>query len=180
MSLLTGRRKRRQFLGYNNVPAGSAPHCERVREVVTIALRIVTVLLALSLLACDSSSYKEPYALYNAPFDPQVETIDEVVRFIYEIADKWNLETEQKDRGSAKFLTFGQDAFHIFLILDDDTTISIGNMGFGTALSLMVMDYGHMPIAELDRLTEEVKGGLEERFGLEFCAKDPYDSSICE
>lgn len=144
-----------------------------------MVLRTATLLLALNLLACDSSSYQEPYALYNAPFDPQVETIDEVVRFIYEVADKWNLETEQEDRGSAKFLTFGQDAFKVLLVLEGDKVISIGNLGFGTTLSLMVMDYGHLPVAELDRLTEEVKGGLEERFGLEFCTKDPY-TSICE
>ena len=140
--------------------------------------RILTLSLVLSLLACESS-YTEPYALYRAPFDPQVETIDEVVRFIYEVADRWNLETEQEDRGSAKFLTSGQDAFYILLLIKDDGVISIGNMGFGAKLSLMVIDYEHLPIAELDRLTEEVKSGLEGRFGLEFCPVDPY-TSLCE
>ena len=140
--------------------------------------RILALLLTLNLLAC-SSSYTEPYALYRAPFDPQVETIDEVVRFIYDIADKWNLETEQEDRGRAKYLTFGMDAFYILLLLEDDGIMSIGNMGFGTKLSIMVMDFGHLPVVELDRLTEEVKGGLERQFGLEFCPVDPY-TSLCE
>ena len=144
-----------------------------------MVLRTVTLLLALSLLACESS-YKEPYALYDAPFDPQVETIDEIVRFVYEVADKWNLETEQDDRGGAKFLSKGQDAFYILLLIEDDGVISIGNMGPGIILSMMVVDYGHLPVADLERLTEELKGGLEARFGLEFCSKDPYDSSICE
>ena len=141
--------------------------------------RIITVLLALSLLACESS-YKEPYALFDAPFDPRVETIDEVVRFIYGIADEWNLDAAQDSRGGAKFLSSGQDAFHIDLLLEGDTVISIGNMGPGIILSMMVMDDGHLPVAELERLTGELKGGLEERFGLEFCSKDPYDSAICE
>ncbi|MYH68673.1 MAG: hypothetical protein F4147_00670 [Gammaproteobacteria bacterium] len=141
--------------------------------------RIATLVLALSLLGCESS-YKEPYALYNAPFDPQVETINEVVRFIYEVADRWNLETEQEDRGGAKFLSKGQDAFYILLLIEDDGVISIGNMGPGIILSMMVVDYGHLPVVELDRLTGELKGGLEARFGLEFCSKDPHDSSICE
>ena len=137
-------------------------------------------MLALSLIACDSSSYKEPYALYDAPFDPQVETIDEIVRFVYEVADKWNLETAQKSRGSAKFLSSGQHAFEIFLLLEGDVIILVGNAGPGIILSMMVIDYGHLPVADLERLTEELKGGLEARFGLEFCSKDPYDSSICE
>ena len=140
--------------------------------------RIVTVLLALSLLACESS-YTEPYALYRAPFDPQVETIDEAVRFIYEVADKWNLEAEQEDRGGAKFLTSGVDAFHIFLLLEGDVIIKIGNMAFGTTLSMMVMDYGHLPVVELDRLIDEFKGGLERRLALEFCSVDLY-TSLCE
>ncbi len=125
------------------------------------------------------SSYQEPHAHYNAPFDPQVETIDGVVRFIYDIADKWNLEPEQEDRGSAKFLSSGVDAFNIFLHIEGDVIILIGNIGSGTRLSLMVFDDGHLPVVELDRLTEEIKGGLEKRFGLEFCAQDPY-TSLCE
>lgn len=140
-----------------------------------MVLRVVIFILVMSLLAC-GAGYKEPHALYNAPFDPQ--QIDGVVEFIYEIADKWNLELEEKDRGQMKYLTQGQEAFRIYLVLEGDMVILIGNAGFGTTLSLMVMDYGHMPVEELDRLTNEIKSELERRFALEFCTKDPY-TSLC-
>ena len=79
-----------------------------------------------------------------------------------------------------KYITRGQEAFHIYLLLEGDTVISIGNVGAGTILSLMVMDYGHLSIAELDRLTSDVKRTLENRFSLEFCLIDPYTSECID
>ena len=133
-------------------------------------LRVFTCLLALSLLAC--GGYKEHYAAYEAPFDPQLEKIDAVARFIHDIAGKWNLDAEESDREGMKFVTSGMDAFDLSLERKGDMVMLVGNAAIGTKLYLRLYDSRHMTTEEVNRLAEEIKDGLERRFGLAFCPID--------
>ena len=136
-----------------------------------MALRVMTGLLVLSLLACNGG-FKEHYAAYESPFDPQPDEIDAVALFIHDVAGKWELDAEESDREGMKFVTSGMDAFDISLERNGDMVMLTGNSAIGTKLYLRLYHSRHMATEEVNRLADEIKDGLERRFGLEFCPID--------
>lgn len=60
------------------------------------------------------------------------------------------------DRSSDREQKEGQDAFFIALYLDEDPILVISNVGSDSTLTVDAMDYGNLPIEELERLVEEV------------------------
>ena len=134
-------------------------------------LRVITCFLVLSLLAC-GGGYKEHYAAYEAPFDPQLEKINAVARFIHGIAGELGLDVKEREREEMKFITSGMDAFQISLRVKGDMVILVSNAAIGTKLYLRLYDSRHMAAEEVNRLADEIKDGLERRFGLAFCPID--------
>ena len=124
----------------------------------------------MSLLAC--GGYKKPYAVYEAPFEPQLDKINEVALFIHDVAGQLNLDAKEGDREEMKFISSGMDAFQISLQVKGDMVISTGNSVIGTRLFLKLYDSRHMAADEVNRLADEIKSRLERRFSLEFCPID--------
>ena len=127
-------------------------------------------LLAMTLLAC--GGYKKPYAVYEAPFEPQLDKINEVALFIHDMAGELNLQAKEGDREEMKFITSGMDAFEISLRVKGDKVILTGNAAIGTKLYLKLYDSRHKAAGEVNRLGDEIKDGLEREFGFDFCPID--------
>lgn len=137
-------------------------------------LRFLTVtMMLLTLSSCGEAEYTPPYLHYRADFD--TAKVDEAEMTIKEIAKKWNLRVYEKDRDQMKFLTQGKEAFFIALYRDEDPVLSLTNSGVGNVISVMAVDYGNMPVSDLERLTKEVIKVLEERLNIEF--KEVGDST---
>lgn len=124
---------------------------------------IVVFLLSFCLSAC---TMVVPSWSYRAPFDP--DKTEEVIDIMKDIAHEWNLQYKVDTGRDMQFLTDGTKAFHMFLYFEDYGIISIGNVGVGKILSLMVVDKGDMPIEDLNRLKEDIINTLNERADIKF------------
>lgn len=144
---------------------------QNVLKLAARVLRVITCLLSLTLPAC-GGSYKEYYAAYEAPFDPQLDKINAVELFIHDIAGEWGLDVKEREREEMKFITSGMDAFQISLRRNGDMVILVSNAAIGTKLYLRLYHSRHMASEEVNRLAEEIKDGLERGFGLAFCPID--------
>ena len=116
-----------------------------------------------------------PYLMYRADFEPSMKI--EVKKHIRETASAWNLivwesRLEALSAGDA-------DQFSIFLYFDEESfrqnraVLWIHNSVVSESISMMFFDRDRMPVADLDALARELKQGLEQRFGLQFCSVDP-------
>ena len=134
------------------------------------------MLLSLFLNSC-GSSYTPPHLMYSAEhFNTQ--DIPEVEKLIRNVANKWDLQIKEKDRGQMKILSSEGEAFFIFLLRNEKVILHIGNVGANRIITLMFYNQGQLPVNELEQLAAEIKNELESRFNLEFCVADP-DTSEC-
>ena len=135
--------------------------------VTTIRL-IGAVLTVLFVVSCDGELTKPTYQ-YRAPFNPAM--VEDVEIFMRDVAKRWKLRLFEKDRKEMKVISLGKEAFLIALFLksdpEDDWILDISNAGAGTILTLGLYEHEDMPLSELQRLDNEVRTGLKEKFGIE-------------
>ena len=138
---------------------------------------VAAILAVLFLVSCEGESTSPTYQ-YRTAFDPAM--VDGVEEFMKDVAKRWELRLFEDNRKGMKFLTQGQEAFYIALFLKLDPKnnwiLSMTNGGAGTILILHLYEHEDMPLAELQRLDEEVRFGLKEKFGIELLPyTEPYD-----
>ena len=142
------------------------------RVAILLAVFVVGVMPVFFAVSCQGESTGPTYH-YRAPFDPAM--VDGVVEFMRGVAKRWEFRLFEKDRKGAKFISRGMEAFFILLFLKRDPDgkwiLDISNVGVGTNLSLALYEHEDMPLSELQRLDNEVRTGLEQKFGVELA---PY------
>lgn len=138
-------------------------------------------LLALCLSACAEEEWD--FAYYErAEFNNM--TINEIEDFVRDIAKRWGLQVYEVPKKSLVRTNLkgsrGLFSMGVYVEGSDGPVFWIGNRGAAHILSLM-MSYkmGFSPRC-VDRLYEELKLGLEERFGLDFYPVDKSGQRIKE
>lgn len=149
---------------------------------------LAIVFCAVCISACEVDlevEYVEYVYRERAAFDPAL--IDEVEVFIRDIAKRWELELDEKSQESLRFLHKDvENAFDMMAYIKGHErkgmVFWIGNLGGkGNLLSLSMDHYeGGLPRICVDRLHEELKSGLENRFGLELYPLDKSGRKIKE
>lgn len=136
--------------------------------------------LMLILLSCSESI--PPYLMYRADFEPSMTV--EVEKYVRDTASAWDLIIWESplEAMSAR----DADSFSIFLYFDEESfrrnraVLWINNSLVAESVSMMFFDLDRMPVADLDALASELKQGMEQRFGLQFCRVDPAISECME
>jgi hypothetical protein len=129
----------------------------------------------MALCACESES-APVYLLYRAPFD--VSQVDEADGLIKALASEWELRVFENSRSEMRGITDGKPAFSVTLFFENDPVLFLSNAGVGEILSLFVMDFGEMPIEELQRLTAQVGRALEDRLSIDFKKSDESTADV--
>lgn len=100
--------------------------------------------------------------------------VDEVEVYIRDTAKRWNLNLEEKDREEARLHTNGKEAFSILAYLGEGLNgpvFWIANIGAGDRIFLLLNESTGMALADLERLDQELKSGLEEKFDIKLQPK---------
>lgn len=133
--------------------------------------KILLVLLCIFCLNACTAEYIKPMFFYRSPFDPSMVT--DVESYMRKASKNWNFELFEKDKKEMKAVTDGQEAFYLAFYHKDKAILDISNVGVGVVLTLALFDHGDMPIAELERLANEVRSGLKSKFGIQLIAEEP-------
>lgn len=119
----------------------------------------------------------------RAAFDPAMIGAIEV--FIRDIAKRWELELHEKSLEQLRLHGGVQNAFDMLAYVEGyerkGMVFWIGNFGGGdNLLSLSMGSGGGLPRICIDRLHEELKSGLEDRFGLDLYPVDKFGRRVEE
>ena len=140
-------------------------------------LRVCALMLFFTLSSCEAE-HKPPYLLYTANFD--VSTVNEAEAIVKKVAKKWDLRVYEKDREQMKFLTQGKDAFFIALYFNEDPIISIGNSGVGEILRVMAIDYGNVPVSDLEKITADFIKAFKDQLNIDRFKKSEESTALVD
>ena len=154
--------------------SGACPNRMRKSKEMTIRLLRAAFALASAVALWSCEEYKEPYALYQGGIHPA--HLDDVERIVHEIAEEWGLVQLKRlkylsESAELKIHLCDEEAYHrpeSFICV-----ATISNIGDSLFLSFHDREWRYLPIEDLDRLIEDVKGALESGLGMEFCREYP-------
>lgn len=130
-----------------------------------ISKACLAAILSLALGACTASNVA-PYLVYTAQFNSrQIADAEDVMNII---GRKWKLKVFEKDKQTMRAISHGKDAFFIALHNDPKkvrpvVVLTNNPTSEGDTLSLYVMDFGELPVSELEKLANDVIEKLGER-----------------
>ena len=138
---------------------------------------LAVIFCTVCLSACEGESEGEfrEFAYHErAAFDPAL--IGEVEVFVRDIARRWELELHEISREQLGLHRDVQNAFDMMAYVEgherEGMVFWIGNFGGDDLLSFAMGSGGGLPRICVDRLHEELKSGLEGRFGLDLYPVD--------
>jgi len=118
-----------------------------------------------------------PHLQYRAQFAPSL--FEGLGGLMKEVAyDRWNLRLHNLAPYMPR-ITAREGAFEFMLFIDSKAymygreLLKIGNLDDGDVVLLELFANGGLPLEDLERLANEVRKDIRDRFGIDFCRSDP-------
>ena len=114
--------------------------------------------------ACSEVTNVPPHVSYTTDFDPEkVSVVEHNVRVF---AEQHGLTVQAKDAENMKRLSQGQPALFLQLSQSDKSLMYVSSVGVPTTLTVDVMDYGVLPVDQLEELAAALVSRLNSDVGL--------------
>ena len=138
-----------------------------------------------ALISCHGYEHEfiPPYREYAASFIASASATRIAQEFLNEVAERHGLSIVNKNREVPRGASPAHHGFSVFMFGNEDAVLEQKDFLWVShsyiSISLMFINYGNIPLAQLDGLIDEIRFGLEAELGIRFCRME-LRKTVCE